>query len=492
MKTAIIGSGIGGLMTALLLEKEGFKVTVYEKQSYIGGRLAYQSNGYYKIDQGPTIILLPELLKSLLAEAGVDPDSLELIPCEPMYDIHYPDGSAFTKYRDLPRQLEELERRFPGESVHFLKYLTDMSQVFEIGMAEFLSKAFHRKRDFLSLENVRLLIKSKAYQNVKKYISTYFKDPDLQDAYALQSLYIGGSPEEASALYGLVSYSEHAHGIWYLKGGYAGLIDVLEKACLERGIRIETNSPAERILTEGGRVSGVTVNGREEHFEAVIYNGDLPNLPGLLKKDAKRPKRYKPSSGCVLAYIGADRRFDDANMHQFFMSSSFDRHMSQVFKTKEVPDDPSFYVFNPAALDETAAPPGESVLYILIPVPSGDHIDWAREKERLVDRVISRAEERLFSGLREHIKWLDIRTPAESAADGLYQGGSFGIAPTFTQSGGFRPQSVQSVPYDIERLYAVGASIHPGGGVPIVMQGAKLLRDHIVKELETSGSIVNG
>lgn len=480
MEIAVVGAGVGGLTTALLLAKQGHQVTIFEKEEHIGGRLTFQQNDRYKVDQGPTIVLLPDMLKSILSEAGVDPKEIDLIPCEPLYDIHYSDGSVFTKYRDLPKQIQEIEKHFPGESTQFLNYLSDMSKVFETGHEAFLSRTFSRKREFLTLENLHFLAKSKTFKTLKKFTSSYFKEPRLQDAYSLQSLYIGGSPLEVPALYGLVSYSEHAFGIWYLKGGYGSLIPILEETCRRNGVAIQVHSKVTRLLNEDEVCKGIEVNGEKRLFDAVVFNGDFPTIYPLLGKEPK--KELQPSSGCVLIYLGVGKRFPEAKAHQFFMPKDFDLHMNQVFKRNELPEDPSFYVFNPVALDEDAAPQGESVLYFLIPVPSGDTINWSREAEPFVEKVLQAAEERGFAGLRDEIKWKTIRTPDDAKSDGLYKGGSFGIAPILMQSGGFRPQVS---PFKIKRLYSVGASIHPGGGVPIVLQGARLLSEQIKKELGT-------
>ncbi|MEH7302577.1 phytoene desaturase family protein [Neobacillus drentensis] len=480
MEIGIVGAGVGGMVSALLLSKQGHQVTIYEKEGYLGGRLTFQGNGRYQIDQGPTIVLLPELLLSILEEAGISKEDIPLIPCEPLYDLHFYDGSTYTKYRDLPTQLKELEQKFPGESKNLLKYLSDMANVFELGMEAFLSKTFKRKQDFLTIENIKLLAQSKAYKTLKNFNASYFSHPKLQEAYSLQSLYIGGSPFEVPALYGLVSYSEHAHGIWYLKGGYGSLIPILEKECIEQGVKINLHSKVDRLLIEAGVCKGLSVNNETTFYDAVIFNGDFPNLYSMVGKK-KKEKKFQPSSGCVLIYLGVSKRFPKAKAHQFYLPKDFEKNMTQVFKTKQIPEDPSYYVFNPVALEDEAAPPGESVLYFLIPVPSGDQIDWETSGPMLAEQVLMKAEKN-FIGLREAVEWMEIRTPADSIRDGLYQGGSFGIAPNLFQSGGFRPQLS---PFKIDRLYSVGASIHPGGGIPIVLQGARLLSELIKKELRT-------
>jgi phytoene desaturase len=482
-RVAIVGGGIGGMTTALLLANAGQNVTIFEKKNQLGGRLTYETNGRYTIDQGPTIVLLPDMIRQVLKEAEVDLSSLQLMPCEPLYKIHYADGTAFTKWRDLPKQLNELDRVFPGEKAQFLRFLSDMSHIYEYGNLSFLSQVFPNKKDFLSLSNLRFLLKSKAYKSVKDFLASYFKDPRLQEAYALQTLYIGGSPYATPAIYGLVSYSEHAFGIWYVKGGYSTLVKLLEQACVKKGIHILTNTEVERLTIAEKVCTGVVAGGKSFPFDRVVYNGDFPLLYNLLGKNLpeKKKKDFTASSGCLLIYLGVNKRWEPSVTHQFFLSDSFKKHMNQVFsRNKRLPDDPAFYVFNPAVIDDRAAPEGESVLYFLIPVPTGVSFS-TEEVDRLVRHVLDKAEAAHFSGLQEAIEWQKIRTPEDAEREGLYQGGGFGVAPILSQSGGFRPQVS---PFDIKGLYSVGASVHPGGGIPIVMQGARLLSQLLLKEME--------
>ncbi|WP_226578155.1 phytoene desaturase family protein [Halobacillus litoralis] len=474
--TAIVGGGIGGLMTALLLSKDKNRtVSIYEKNDYLGGRLTYERHGEFKIDQGPTIVLLPEMLLSILEEGGIDRTSIPLIPCDPLYHIHFSDGLSFRKYADPEKQKEELQKIFPGNEVHFDRFLKDMKARFLQGKAQFLEQSFVEKRTFFSRKNLKTLMKLKAYQNVKKMMRSYFDDERLVEAYTLQTLYIGGHPEQSPAMYSLVSYSEHEHGIWYLKGGYAHLVEIITKELEKRGVQMYTGKAVERIVTSGDQASSLIADGQMHSFDDVVLNGDFPIMDQLLKNEKRLNRKYTPSSGCLLLYMGLDKIYESDSIHQFFMSSDFDHHMKQVFTDKQLPDDPSFYTFHPSIVDDSLAPEGKGVLYTLIPVPTGEGVDWSG-KDALIEKVLNEMEDRGFPNLRSHTEWMHVRTPKEAEKDGLYSGGSFGIAPTLFQSGVFRPQLQ---PYSLTNVYAVGASVHPGGGVPIVMQGAKLLADYL-------------
>ncbi|BBI33631.1 phytoene desaturase family protein [Cohnella abietis] len=482
MEVAIVGGGIGGMTVALLLSKQGHSVTLYEKNRQLGGRLAYQQIGVSRIDQGPTIVLLPEMILSILEEAGVERSRIPLIPCDPMHRIHYTDGTVFHKWRDTARQAQEVEEKFPHEGDGFKRFMREMETVFGKGKEAFLERPFLRKRDFWNYRNVALLNKLQVFRSVREVAAKYFRDEKLKDAYSLQTLYIGGAPYRSPGLYSLLPFAEHAYGVWYFKGGYAGLSLLLEDELRSRGVNIQTDTEIDELIVEKGRCHGVVTSSGQARFDSVIYNGEFPGLSGLMRGKARpRFKSFVPSSGCVLVYLSVAKRWENSAVHQFFLPESLTDQLRHIFDEGKLPDEPSYYVFNPIVIDADAAPSDESVLCVLIPVPSIGKVNWSEETPALVDYVLDNMQQRAFPGLREAMIQMVVRTPEDASADGLYQGGSFGIAPILTQSAAFRPQIV---PYPIQGLYAVGASVHPGGGIPIVMQGAKMLAQHLSKEWE--------
>ncbi|MBS2968315.1 phytoene desaturase [Metabacillus sp. KIGAM252] len=470
MKAAIAGGGIGGLITALLMKKNGFNVTIFEKSDRLGGRLAYVREGEYKVDEGPTIVLLPEMLQSILREAGITDQEYELVSLDPLYKLHFADGSTYSKFSDFEKQMTELKTNFPGEENGFRRFMQDMDTRFRLGQDQFLEKTFVDRRSFWTQNNVRTLVKLKAYRNVHQSLKAYYSDERLRQAYSLQTLYIGGNPFDTPAIYSLVSYSEHKHGVYYMKGGYARLVEVLEEALIRTGVIIRKNALVQSVKSNGVRAEGLYVNGEFHEADYLIMNGDFPSISHMLEPHTPK-KDYVPSSGCLLLYMGLDKVYTEANVHQFFMGSDFQEHMRQIFVSKEVPSDPSIYAFHPSIIDPTLAPEGKSVLYALIPVPSGGHIDWEQQTE-FTESIIQKLEARGFPGLRNHIVWKKVKTPNDAKREGLFEGGSFGLAPSLFQSGVFRPQVK---PSKLENVYAAGASIHPGGGIPLVMQGAKMM-----------------
>lgn len=505
MNVGIIGGGVGGMMTALLLARQGKQAVLYERQAALGGRLAYETNGeHYRIDRGPTIVLLPQMLQSLMAEAGIAESEVELMLCDPLYHIHYGDGTRLTKYRDSERMAEEMERLYPGEGAGVRRYLSDMKALFSAAQSQFLERSFVRRREFFTPRNLGLLSKLQVHLSARQLAGRYFNREQAIDAFSLQTLYVGGMPSGSPSLYTFIPYAEHAFGIWYVRGGYAGLSEVLARRLQDAGVEVRLGEEGEigEIIARHGKVHGLrTKTGTEHRHDTVVFNGDYPHLAHLLP-GVKLPARreYVPSSGTIMIYVGTDRRWGEKDkavhtnstdqsviMHQFFLPSSLTASLKRL-ERGEMPassdEAPAYYVFNPCALDGQAAPPSHSVLYFLIPIPLTSKWrlsaeQWRERGAQMAEKVLADAESRAFPGLRASIRWQSVRTPADGEAEGWYRGGSFGIAPTLLQSGVFRPQMI---PYKINGLYSVGASIHPGGGIPIVMQGAKLVADHIVKE----------
>lgn len=481
MRIAIIGGGIGGLMGALYLTKQGYDVTIYEKEHKLGGRMAFVERDGFRIDEGPTIVLLPEMFRDLIGQAGIDPGKIELLLCDPLYTIRFTDGKVYTKYPGRERQLQEIEEQFPQEREGFIRFMDEGQKRFDIGKPAFLEHDFVRKADFWTFRNIRNLMQLKPQQSVHRLMENYFRDERLRLAYSLQALYIGGDPYRAPAMYSLVPFSEHQHGVYYVKGGYASIIPVMEEELRSRKVDIRMNTSVQRILKTGGRATAVETQDGIEEYDAIVYNGDFPGMKTLAP--AKKERDFTASSGCVLLYFGLDRVYEDVNVHQFFIGDDYKEHMEDVFVRGQKTENPAFYTFHPSVIDDSLAPQGKSVLYVLVPVPSGTEIDWTGDEE-WVGRILDRMEDLSFPGLREATEWMEVRTPKDAEAFGLFKGGSFGIAPSLNQSGVFRPQIK---PDKTENLYAVGASVHPGGGIPIVMQGAKLLAERIHSDLKERG-----
>lgn len=478
MNISFVGAGIGSLYAALLLTHKypSLDVTIYEKEARVGGRLNYVEfeNGA-RVDEGPTIVLLPGKLKSQLLEAGFPERELELIEVDPLYRLRYEDGTTFYKYRDIERQAAEIDRLF-NEGDGFRKYMTQKREEYRLGFDAFLDRGYKGKTDLFEPKLLMLLMRLKAYETAHENMKRFFKDERLRVAYSLQTLYIGGNPYDTPSLYGLIPYREQEEGIWYVKGGYFSLATKVEQELRRRGVKFELNVNVERVQVEQSRANAVIVDGVVHPYDAVVVNGDFPLMERLI--DGVKPKSYEPSSGTLLLYFTVTGDID-LPIHQFDLPNDFAGSMRTIFEDGKLSKYPAMYTFNPSLMDDTLAPDGTSVLYVLVPVPrklEREDFEMSGAIEHLIGRI-----EQMVPDFRDRVIEMKVRTPMDAERFGLFEGGSFGIAPKLAQSAAFKPQAR---PYaHIDRLYAVGASVHPCGGVPIVMIGSQLLVKRMEEEM---------
>ena len=283
-------------------------------------------------------------------------------------------------------------------------------------------------------------------------------------------------PYDTPSLYGLIPYREQEEGIWYVKGGYFSLATKIEKELKRRGVTFKLEANVERVRVADGRADAVVVDGGVHPYDAVVVNGDFPLMERLI--DGVKLKSYEPSSGTLLLYFTVDGDID-LPVHQFDLPNDFAGSMQTIFEDGKLSKYPAMYTFNPSIIDDSLAPTGTSVLYVLVPVPrklEREDFEASGAIEHLMGRI-----ERMVPDFRDRVIEMKVRTPMDAERFGLFEGGSFGIAPKLTQSAAFKPQA-RPYPH-IDRLYAVGASVHPCGGVPIVMIGSQLLVKRMEEEM---------
>ncbi len=469
-RVVVIGGGVVGLTTALLLARQGYDVHVVEAQRHWGGRLRFVHCDGDRIDAGPTIVLLPDVLRRILHTCGMD--DVRMHACDPLVRMHFADGSTLARRADPKAMRAEMAQFSPDAAAQYARYVSCMEQRYAWGVTNVLDQTFVNPSWRATAQLFARLAQFGALRSVHADCARFFSDARLHDAFGLQSLYIGGNPYTTPAMYALIGYAELAYGISYVEGGYASLVPLLVAAAKQHGVKLEQRAIERIAYTASGRVCAVTHAQGSIPCEAVVYSGEMHRLAPLLGMRVHR--KWRPSSGCFLLYIGIDGTYPERDVHAFWLCAQFAQHMREVFRTGMLPTDPAVYTFYPSRIDRSLTKhPDDSVLYVLVPVPSGSTIHWHAVQDAFAARIVHMLEQRAFPQLRMRTRWMRMHTPADAASEGLFAGGAFGLAPSWTQTAMFRPQLR---PYrHIDGLYAVGASVHPGGGIPIVMKGAELL-----------------
>lgn len=486
----IIGAGIGGIAAAARLARHGFKVTVVEKTATPGGRCNQLVRQGHRFDVGPTLFLMPEVFAETYDALGERmEDHLDLRRIDPTYRVYFEDGVQLALTPDINAMQAQLEAIESGSFGGFLRYLDEGHRHYRISLERFVGRNFDGLLDYFSLRNLPLLFKLKALVRHYDNVGRYFRDPHLKAALTFQNMYLGLSPYDAPATYSLLQYTELADGVWFPMGGMYRIIESLVTIAEGLGVRFVYDAPVHRIEVDGGRATGVLLeDGRRLTADVIVANADLPYVYQHLLPDqdvAERLERKKYTCSAITFYWGVDQVYPQLGHHNVFLAGDYRASFERIFEDYTLPDEPSFYVHAPARTDPQAAPEGEDTLMVLVPV---GHIDDRREQDWASLRQRARATvlRRLATGvgaddLEEHLKFEVSYTPRDwLRLYNLAKGAAFGLSHNFMQVGYLRPQNRHR---RYRNLYFVGASTHPGTGLPIVLLSARLTTERLLQDL---------
>lgn len=489
-KTAVvIGAGIGGIAAAARLARSGFQVTVVEKNEQPGGRCNQILREGHRFDIGPTLFLMPEVFAETYTALGERmEDHLDLRRVDPTYTVRFSDGLCLQLTADLLKMQPQLSAVEKNAFDGFLKYMAEGSKHYHVSLEKFVGRNFYSLFDYFHPSNLPLLIQLKALKHHYDHMGAFFSDQRLKAAFTFQNMYLGLSPYDAPATYSLLQYTELAGGVWYPIGGMYRVIETLTAIAEQLGVRFRFNAPVKRLNTEGGQViSAELEDGTMLTADLFVGNADLPYIYRDLLPDApevKKLDKMKYTCSAMMFYWGVDKVFPEIGHHNVFLAGDYKMSFDSIFRDHTLPAEPSFYLHAPARIDPTAAPQGEDTLYVLVPV---GHLDESQQQDW--ESLVHRARETVFqriaaqlgvNDLKEHIKFEIVYTPFDWQEQfNLVKGAAFGLSHNFMQVGYLRPRNRHA---RYKNLYFVGASTHPGTGLPIVLLSAKLTTERILKE----------
>jgi phytoene desaturase len=489
---AIVGAGPGGLCAGMILSQRGFRVSLFDQHSEVGGRSRpLQMNGY-TFDVGPTFLMMKFVLEDMFREAGRRlEDYVETVPLDPMYRLQYDDRELLVS-SDHEVMRRELRRVFEEGDAGLDAFLEREERRFE-RLYRCIQRDFSSSRSFLSWDLIRALPYLSLPNSVFTNLGRYFKEDKLRLAFSFQSKYLGMSPWECPALFTMLPFVEHRYGMFHVMGGLNRISEAMGQVIRENGGEIHTATPVQSLDTDGRKVKGVMLeNGEWVRADAVIVNADFGYAmsrlikPGILKKYSPEKLGKKEfSCSTFMIYLGIKKQYP-LNHHNIVFAGDYKTNVRDIFSNKTLSEDFSFYIQNAAATDPGLAPPGKSTLYILVPAPNNrSGIDWTREKdafkERALDSIIRRTG---MADLRKHIEVERVLSPGEwESSENVYLGATFNLAHQFSQLLYWRPRNQFE---ELDNCYLVGGGTHPGSGLPTIYVSAKLSSDLISKKFRTN------
>ena len=491
----IIGAGIGGLTAAAHLARRGLHVTVVEKNPHPGGRCDAFTREGHRFDTGPTLLVMPLLYEAEYAALGLCKEAMHemlgLQRVDPTYHLVFDDGSGLALTSDMKVMRDQLECIEHGSFDGFLRYMQEGQRHYNVGIDRLVNRDFRTPSEFFSLSNLPLLYQIKPLKNHYGNMRAYFNSPRLKTAFTFQDVYMGLSPFEAPATFSMMPYTEIAHGVWYPRGGMYAVVDALMAIARKAGVEFLFNAAVERIDVGETQTRGVILeDGRRLEAEAVLANADLPYVyRDLLPDDgrARQLSRKQFSCSVISFFWGINKRYEKLGPHTLFLADDYRENFKCIIDHLTIPDNPSLYVHAPARLDPSMAPPNEDTLTAIVPVghmSDNEAQDWSALRYQARQSVFRRLAALGITDLEEHIKFEVSYTPQSWQKHyNLMKGSTHGLSHNLLQLGYFRPRNRHPVYHN---LYFVGASTHPGTGVPTAMVSGRLAASRIMYDLGIS------
>lgn len=481
-RVIVIGSGFGGIASALRARAKGLNVTLVERLDTLGGRAqAFEKDGF-KHDAGPTVITAPFLFDELFELFGKSSaDYYKQVELETWYDFVFEDKKKFSYRRDIEHTYAEITKFEPNDVAGYKKLLAMSEAIFKVGFEQLSAKPFTSPLGMIKL--LPQLIRLKSYQTVYRFVASYIKNPYLQKVFSIHPLLVGGNPYSTTSIYSLIHYLERKWGIHFIMGGTGKLVEGLTRLMGEVGIEITTGFDVDEIIIDDAsqKVVGVrNTAGAILNADMVIFNGDPAYAyENLFNRKLSRPLGMKPkavtqySMGLYVLYFGTQKQFPEVAHHTIWLGARHKELLKDIFERKIATDDFSLYLHRPTATDPSFAPAGCDSFYVLCPVPNlQSGTDWEKEGPRLRNRIVKSLDSTILPGLEECIVSDFYMTPADFEKNyKSFWGAGFSIAPLFSQSAYFRFRNQDP---KIDNLFFVGAGTHPGAGLPGVVSSAKV------------------
>lgn len=487
-RVAVIGAGPGGLAAAMLLAKEGIPVTIFERESAVGGRTrTITAPGGFKFDIGPTFFLYPRVLKDIFEACGERlEDHVALKRLDPQYHLIFEGGGEIRATADLARLEQEIGRIAPADAKNVRRFLDDNRAKLE-SFRPVLEQAFSSPADLVTPAMLAALPKLRPFSSVDSDLKRYFADPRVRLAFSFQTKYLGMSPFQCPSLFTILSFLEYEHGVYHPVGGCGAVSETMAAVARKMGVDIRLNTAVDRILYDNGEAVGIEAGGERFAAGSVVVNGDFGHAMRRLVPEAMRPRwndkkldRAKLSCSTFMLYLGIEGEVGDLAHHTILLARDYERNLREI-TDGILSEEPSVYVQHAGATDSSLAPAGHTSLYVLVPVPNlRCAIDWTREAPRYRRLVLERLKHLGLGDIESRIRFERMVTPRSWEDEfSVFEGATFNLAHNLTQMLYFRPHNRFG-----RNVYLVGGGTHPGSGLPVIYEGARITTRLLLEDRE--------
>lgn len=483
----IIGAGLGGLATALRLNKAGYAVTVLEKDYQAGGRLNQIQQAGFTFDTGPSFFSMSYEFRELF-EATDLVGALELNELDPVYTVYFANREQpFQIHKDLDKLAAEFGQLEPDFRAKMERYLKRAAELFHDTEHRIIKRNYSGLLDYLrALTTVPLKHAPLLFRSMWAELDKTFESEEAKVIFSLVAFFLGATPFDTPAVYALLNYTELQHdGYWNVKGGMYRITEVIQQKLEERGVEFRFNTEITGYTRQNGAVMSFTdAAGNSYAADVFVCNADAAAFRGQVLGRNKFREEKLDKLHWTLApftmYVGVKGKLPNVGHHNYFLGNNFREYADAIFRTQVAPENPYYYVNVSSKSNPATAPEGHENVFILCPVPDlRFKPDWA-DTDLLAERILTDFGNRIGYDVKANVVTQTIYTPIDwRDRFNLYKGSGLGLAHGLRQVGGLRPKNKDE---QFGNLYYVGASTVPGTGLPIVVISSKLATERILRD----------
>ena len=482
-KALVIGSGFSGLSSAAFLSKNGFEVTLVEKNKTVGGRARIFHEKGYSFDMGPSWYWMPEIFENFFNEFNLKIEDLyDLKQLDPGFKIVFKDQEI-----NLPSSWNEICHLFDKYEENgadkLNKFMVDAQQKYSIGLDFLYNSPGVSIRELFNPQILKNINKLQLLTSYRNHIKKYFSNEYLINILEFPVLFLGTSAKHTPALYSLMAYSGIKQGTFYPIGGFNAVIKSMEKLCLDLGVNIVTGSEVKKINIKNKKVVSVSTQNNEIETDYLIASADYAHVENqLLEKKYRNysteywnKKNFSPSS--LLFYLGVSKKLNKLDHHTLFFDEDIEQHSNDIYEKPIWPKKPLFYACCPAKTDPKVAPKDKENLFILVPIAAGLN-DTEEIREEYFKIVMKRLEKFCGEKIIEHIEYKKSYCVNDFITDyNAFKGNAYGLANTLMQTANLKPKIVNK---QVQNMYYTGQLTVPGPGVPPSIISGQLVAEQII------------
>lgn len=476
----IIGSGVAGMAAAIRLAVQGYSVTVYEKNSYAGGKLSLLEKNGFQFDVGPSLFTDPAELEDLFVYAGENIQeyiSYSKVACGCKY--FFANGKIFHSWTDREKLLEEFEEKLGEPKQNVEAYLNKAAHLHHSIGSVFLNNPLQKRKNWFKRLFIKALGAVRPYMlfdTLNEYNQATFKTGEAIQLFNRFATYNGSNPYKAPAMLSIIPHTELNEGVYYPKGGMISITNALHQLAVKKGVQFIFNADVSRIICADNHTKGIVINGENVFANLVVSNADVYYTYRQLLADertALKISKAEKSSSAIVFYWGINKQYPQLELHNLFFSAEYKAEFDSIFITKTLYKDPTVYINITSKMEEGHAPAGKENWFVMINVPSGNKQNWAEFVAYARQQILKKLRGMLKEDVEPHIETeLVLHPSAIEANTGAAGGAIYGMSSNTKSNAFLRHPNFSK---EIKGLYFCGGTVHPGGGIPLCLKSAKIV-----------------